>query len=228
MKYKRQLNPKCVRFFQKPSKAENSLAWYTNVPLGHNSIGDMMPTISASAGLSKRYTNHSLRSTTVHILDANEFAGRHITSITGHKSENSLKTYTGYTAPSIKRKMSDTITDTLRSKLQKVETITDNKENSVSVITSRSEHIEFHSNSQEVDIGLANSQLIPLSNSQYDNLMSDLQEDTPFDELLSQIDTRTVDTEDTLPKSQSTVPKNFPMPIFHGCSNITINFNWKN
>lgn len=96
--------------------------------------------------------------------------------------------------------MSDTITDTLRSKLQKVETITDNKENSVNVITSRSEHIEFHSNSQEVDIGLANSQLIPLSNLQYDNLMSDLQEDTPFDELLSQIDTRTVGTEDKTPK----------------------------
>ena len=91
MKYKRQLNPKCVRFFQKPSKAENSLVWYTNAPLGHNSIGDMMPTISASAGLSKRYTSHSLRSTTVHILDANEFAGRHITSITEHKSEKSLK-----------------------------------------------------------------------------------------------------------------------------------------
>jgi hypothetical protein len=55
-----------------------------------------MPTISKSAGLSMRYTNHSLRSTMVHILDStcNQFAGRHITSSTGHKLETSLKTYT--------------------------------------------------------------------------------------------------------------------------------------
>jgi hypothetical protein len=44
----------------------------------------------------KRYTNHSLRSTTVHNLDSNQFAGRHITSITVHRSQKSFKTYTGY------------------------------------------------------------------------------------------------------------------------------------
>jgi hypothetical protein len=63
-------------------------------------VNIVMPSISKSAGLSKRYTNHSLRSTTVHILDSNHFVGRHITGfkcllyiikdLTGHRgsSEN--------------------------------------------------------------------------------------------------------------------------------------------
>ena len=72
----------------------------------------MMPAISTNAGLSQRYANHYLRATTVHILDSNKFSGRHVTSVTGHKSESSLKTYTGYTAPNIKRKMSETISNT--------------------------------------------------------------------------------------------------------------------
>lgn len=113
-----------VFIFQRSSKGESPVNWYTNAPVGHNATGDMKMlnnfccsaaiVVSKSAGLSKRYTNHSLRSTKVHLIDSNQFAGRHITSITGHKSETSLKTYTGYTAPNIKRKMSDTITDSLR------------------------------------------------------------------------------------------------------------------
>lgn len=54
---------------------------YSNVPFGHNSIGDMMPTISTNAGLYQRYTNHSFRKTSLQILDSKQFSGRHITSI---------------------------------------------------------------------------------------------------------------------------------------------------
>jgi hypothetical protein len=35
-------------------------------------------------------------------------------TVTGHKSENSLKTYTGYTGDAIKKSMSNTISKTLR------------------------------------------------------------------------------------------------------------------
>lgn len=73
-----------------------TLRWYESDPMGHNTIGNMMSNLSEKAGLSRRYTNHSLRTTSVHVLDnIGNFASRHIMTVTGHLSENSLKTYTG-------------------------------------------------------------------------------------------------------------------------------------
>lgn len=180
-----------------------------------------MPTISKSAGLSRRYTHYSLRSTTVHKLDStcNQFAGRHITSITGHKSETSLTTYTGYSASNIKRKMSDTITDSLRPEKQlKIVSDSENKEN---------------------NIDISNSELVPLSNSQFDNLVSDLYYNgySDFDDILKTFDpTKMINI--SIPLSTAGQLPNFsaagagscnlPMPIFNKCSNITINFNLRN
>ena len=53
-----------------------------------------MQSISKDCQLSTIYTNHSLRATTVHLLDVARFPDRHIMSVTGHKAESSLKTYT--------------------------------------------------------------------------------------------------------------------------------------
>jgi hypothetical protein len=54
-----------------------------------------MKTISEKAGCSLIYTNHSLRATTVTVLDEAGVAGRDIDimAVTGHKSESSLKHY---------------------------------------------------------------------------------------------------------------------------------------
>ena len=50
-----------------------------------------MKTITEKAG--QNYTNHSLRATTVTVLDEAGFAGRDIVAVTEHKSESSLKQY---------------------------------------------------------------------------------------------------------------------------------------
>jgi len=99
MKYVKHLRGnKCDQFFQRPSTKPNSIKWYDNMPMGHNTIGNIMPKLSEKAGLSLRYTNHSLSATSVNILDnVGNFASRHIMTVTGHKSEASLKTYSGYT-----------------------------------------------------------------------------------------------------------------------------------
>jgi hypothetical protein len=52
-----------------------------------------MKTIAEAAGCIKKYTNHSLRATTVTVLDRAGFESRDIMSVTGHKSESSLKHY---------------------------------------------------------------------------------------------------------------------------------------
>lgn len=74
--------------------------------------------ICDKARIEKRYTNHSLRATAVHVLDVAEFAGRHIMSITGHKSENSLETYIGYTYDKALQQLSNVISESLRSEQQ--------------------------------------------------------------------------------------------------------------
>jgi len=113
--YKKKLNPKCVFLFQRPSKQTKVDVWYDNMPLGRNQLGSIMSEISKEFSFSQVYTNHSLRATTVHVLDPANIAGRHIMSVTGHKSESSLKTYTGYTRNKTKKTMSSIVSDSLSS-----------------------------------------------------------------------------------------------------------------
>lgn len=61
--------------------------------MGVNSLGGMMSNISVQAGLSKRYTNHCARATTITNMDRSGHEGRHITKISGHASEASLEHY---------------------------------------------------------------------------------------------------------------------------------------
>ncbi|VDH93435.1 Hypothetical predicted protein, partial [Mytilus galloprovincialis] len=93
VKYIRRLNPKCNKLFQQPKLTAKDGIHYDNIPLGHNKLGIYMNEISKAANLSREYTNHSCRATTVHILDEAQIPSRHIMSVTGHKSEASLKTY---------------------------------------------------------------------------------------------------------------------------------------
>lgn len=51
-----------------------------------------MAELSAEAELSKTYTNHSIRSTVMGMLDE-LFEGRHVIALSGHKSENTIKQY---------------------------------------------------------------------------------------------------------------------------------------
>jgi hypothetical protein len=79
--------------------------------MGQNKLGKIMSEFSQKAGISRKYTNHSLRATSVHLLDAAQFPSRHIMSVTGHKAEIRLKTYTGYTSENTKRSMSKAISN---------------------------------------------------------------------------------------------------------------------
>ncbi|CAG2187999.1 unnamed protein product [Mytilus edulis] len=86
VKYIRRLNPKCNKLFQQPKLTAKDGIHYDNIPLGHNKLGIYMNEISKAANLSREYTNHSCRATTVHILDEAQIPSRHIMSVTGHKN----------------------------------------------------------------------------------------------------------------------------------------------
>ena len=115
--YKKKLNPKYVFLFQRSSNQSKVDVWYDSMPLGRNQLGNVMSEISKEFALSQIYTNHSLRATTVHVFDAANIAGRHIMSVTGHKSESCLKTYTDYTSNKTKKTMCIIVGNSLTSSI---------------------------------------------------------------------------------------------------------------
>ena len=68
--------------------------WYDNcnMVVGENTLGKKMKVIS-QAELSTTYTNHSMRAITITILDRSGFQARHIMSVSGHRNESSIKSY---------------------------------------------------------------------------------------------------------------------------------------
>ena len=66
-KYVEKLHEDNMLLFQKAAKnfVFDARTWYTKEVLGKNTVGDMMKTLSKKDGLSKMYTNHCIRATTV-------------------------------------------------------------------------------------------------------------------------------------------------------------------
>ena len=64
-----------------------------------------MKTISAKAGLSTLYTNHCIRVICITSLDQRNIEARHIMSVSGHKSETSIKSYSRCVSESKKQEM---------------------------------------------------------------------------------------------------------------------------
>ena len=125
-KYLRKLNPMCEYMWQRP-KVQVSDAddvWFDNAPVGKNTLESMTKKICEDAGCSKKYTNHSLRATSITILDHAGYASRHIMTVSGHRSETSIKNYSR-TSEQQKVDMSKT----LSAKLHATDTDSDTVEN---------------------------------------------------------------------------------------------------
>ena len=94
-KYVAKLHPMCDRLWQHPvnSYLDDEDTWFSNRPMGKNTLADFMKTLSKKCGLSKVYTNHSIRVTGATILSQGKFSASQIMSVTGHKSVSSLAIY---------------------------------------------------------------------------------------------------------------------------------------
>ena len=89
------LNPNQTALFQKPKRnfLPSDEIWFENSPIGVNKLGDMMKEISLAASLSKVFTNHCVRSTTISALDEAGIPIHRIMQTSGHRSESSVKSY---------------------------------------------------------------------------------------------------------------------------------------
>ena len=100
--YLNHLNPKIDELFQRPKSGIPVVPggpWYDAQVLGVNTLANMMKNISLDA-------NHCIRATSVTILDDCGIEARHIMTVSGHRSESSIRSY-ARTGLSMKRKMSD-------------------------------------------------------------------------------------------------------------------------
>jgi hypothetical protein len=106
--YVSKLNPKCNAFLQRPDpRYEHRDTWYQNAPLGVHTIGNIMKTISAQAGASKTYTNHSLKASTATVLKRAGINTQDIMCITGHKNVASILSYADGPDAEDRARMSD-------------------------------------------------------------------------------------------------------------------------
>ena len=113
LKYVSKLNTEVPYFWQRPKAnkptQDDENTWYEKSPLGKNTLGNKMKMLSNTVGLSKVYTNHSLRATCITELDNQGFESRQIMAVSGHRSETSLKHYARVNSPQ-KKRMSEALT----------------------------------------------------------------------------------------------------------------------
>ena len=91
-------------------------AWYDSIVVGQCTLGEKMKRFCIEEKLSFVYTNHSIRVTTITILDESGYEARHIMAVSGHRNESSIRNYSSQTCLSTKRKLSETLSESLNSK----------------------------------------------------------------------------------------------------------------
>lgn len=110
-KYVKKCNAKCDAFFQhtKPTFLDTDTERFDNKPIGKNTFGNFIVNLSNYVELSEIYTNHSIRATTITVLNRYGFNDRDIISVSGHRSTNSLSSYVADTSAEVKQSISDTL-----------------------------------------------------------------------------------------------------------------------
>ena len=117
--YMAKLNPQCDAFFQYPRKNSKwkygDEVWFDARSIGAKKLDGVMESISEEAKLSKMYTNHSVRATTLTLWSNAGVQNRHIMAISGHRSEQGLLHYNTQPSTSQLRTYSEVLSRSLTS-----------------------------------------------------------------------------------------------------------------
>ena len=105
--YTAKLSTECEYLWQRPRSGQVNYidtTWYEGRRAGHNTLEKFMNILSEEANLISRvYKNHSIGNTCISRLDENGFEACHITALTSHKSESTIREYS-VKCPENKRK----------------------------------------------------------------------------------------------------------------------------
>ena len=205
-KYISKLSPN-PRLWQKIrlNYSANDTTWFVNQPLGVNSVGKFMKTISAFFNFSKIFTNHSLRVSSISILGRN-FEENDIKTISGHTSSSSLGIYKRVDECK-KRRMADTLSTVFNPTQQKpIEDVKQRNETVTAVNESIVSMAPKYLNDNSCDMPI----LIPQSydNEDMDNILT-----RPPHEL-------------SITTATNNIPSNSFAPVIQHCTNCVININY--
>ena len=84
--------PKNAFYFQ-PLKKPSADVWFSNRPIGHNTLDQTVARLCSMAGITGFRTNHSLRSTTATRLYQAGVDEQLIMETTGHRSLEGVRSY---------------------------------------------------------------------------------------------------------------------------------------
>ena len=109
--YLDKLHPDSNDFFQQARSGSSDEIWYNGRPIGTNTLAKFMPNISREASLSRMYTNHCIRATSITVLSANGVDATDIIGVTGHKTIQSLLPYQRKVGDEKRRGMSNILSN---------------------------------------------------------------------------------------------------------------------
>lgn len=92
-KYVSHLHPEGTSLWQAPIRNPPTNVWYGPKPTAQYRMKNFMQNLSKAAGLSRKYTNHDIRVTGCSILTRAKYTNKQISSISGHRSMESLAIY---------------------------------------------------------------------------------------------------------------------------------------
>ena len=150
-------NKSCAAFFQRPFPHQTrDERWYMAIPLGKNSLSTMMSRISKSANLSKAYTNHCIRATSITALNDAGYDSRHIMSVSKHKSECSIRSYCQDASAAQKSKMSATLSKVIQPPYDQVSIVDIPNPSNATADLSSSDNISQMLDDPDLDFILSN------------------------------------------------------------------------
>lgn len=103
------LDLKIDDLWQRPKEnvSKKVACWCDAVPVGKDTLGNIMKSVSEKSDLSMLHTNHCIRATVVTNLDHQGVESHRIMATTGHKNEGSIKSYARRCPPKKHHEVSD-------------------------------------------------------------------------------------------------------------------------
>ena len=229
------MNDKLDKLWQKPRQGQIFYLdeeWYEPRPVGHEPLERFMKYLNKDANLSTNiYTNHSIRATCIGTLDKGGFEARHITAVSGHKSEATVRTYSTKCPENKKKEMANALADSINPKKMRVaETVS--RPDAQIPVTINMEQLKDITNTnteQKTDTLPPNFQLVPFdTESDDDDILMRYLDNQNFDNMLPQLTKTTSNTNSQMTKTSNTLTNTMPiMPkMYFPNSNVTINYNF--